>query len=337
MNVSELTWEPTPTYADLLRGMVEYANFVIYEPSQVSGASYWTLFAENGLGIRGISLIFGMAYFLTIARRFLTTNVLQPLGRRCRFTAAAQGKMPECAWRFFFYTFAWSLTFYLCVIKYRFFQRPSTTFKNWEPNADVPWDLNLLYAVEFAFYIHSLYTIFFMDLWKKDSLILIVHHVLTLFLLGFSWIGRYSQGGSLVLLFHDCCDVLLEFAKINSYFKVQGGKLIRVFDYLATLSFGLFACTWFVSRMYFYPLKLIHTLSFNIKFGHLPRMHLMHINYAMAVFLLAMNVYWFVLIVDLTIRVISGRMEELDDPRDYDVQTDTKSSAKDKSTATKEN
>jgi len=52
---------------------------------------------------------------------------------------------------------------------------------------DVPFDIYCAYVVEFAFYVHSIYGTLYMDRWRKDSVVMIFHHLLSIFLLGFSY------------------------------------------------------------------------------------------------------------------------------------------------------
>ena len=54
----------------------------------------------------------------------------------------------------------------------------------------IPWDVYVIYAVQFSFYMHSVYGTFFMDRWRKDSLVMIFHHFLTMALIGFSFASR---------------------------------------------------------------------------------------------------------------------------------------------------
>ena len=54
------------------------------------------------------------------------------------------------------------------------------------PTIDVPADIKWLYLVEAGFYIHSIYATIFMDEWKKDSIAMLIHHVLADALIMFS-------------------------------------------------------------------------------------------------------------------------------------------------------
>ena len=52
----------------------------------------------------------------------------------------------------------------------------------------------------------------------------------------------------MVLFFHDIGDVILEFAKIQVYFKEMGGKKYRFFGISGDVAFGCFAIQWLVQQ-----------------------------------------------------------------------------------------
>ena len=54
----------------------------------------------------------------------------------------------------------------------------------------IPQDIYALYVVEAGFYLHSLYATLYMDRWKRDSILVILHHILTILLLSFSFAVR---------------------------------------------------------------------------------------------------------------------------------------------------
>ncbi|XP_076322781.1 ceramide synthase 1-like isoform X2 [Tachypleus tridentatus] len=228
--------------------------------------------------------------------------------------------MPESAWKFLYSSFAWTSTLYVVVFsgKYQFFQRPSTVWDNWNINSPIPTDIYILYVIQCSFYLHSLYATLFLDTWRKDSVVLLLHHLITLVLVSGSLACRYQNIGILVLLLHDICDVQLEFTKLNVYFKYQGGQLKRHHEYVANISFFVFAVTWFVSRLYWFPLKALYASSENLVKRKLSIPFSTFLNFLTWV-LLAMNIYWFMLVLGFLFRVATGQMQEVDDTREYDV------------------
>ena len=47
-------------------------------------------------------------------------------------------------------------------------------------------DIYTLYIIQGGFYFHSIFGTIFMDMWRADSVLMIMHHVLTLALIMFS-------------------------------------------------------------------------------------------------------------------------------------------------------
>lgn len=50
----------------------------------------------------------------------------------------------------------------------------------------VPRSVYIVYVVQISFYVHSLYATLFVDQWRRDSLVLIAHHIITVILLVFT-------------------------------------------------------------------------------------------------------------------------------------------------------
>ena len=54
----------------------------------------------------------------------------------------------------------------------------------------IPYDVKFLYYLECGFYLHSIYATLFMDQIRKDFAVMILHHVLTMALIVFSYATR---------------------------------------------------------------------------------------------------------------------------------------------------
>ncbi|UYV67150.1 CERS1 [Cordylochernes scorpioides] len=189
---------------------------------------------------------------------------------------------------------------------------------DWSFEEPVPWDIYAIYMVQCSFYLHSLYATLVLDTWRKDSPVMLAHHLVTLALLLLSYGLRYHKTGSLILLLHDICDILLEVAKLNVYFKIQAGVKKPMFEQLANSAFLLFSVTWYVTRLYWYPLKALYTngavlsqTGIILPFGILMNSLLWVLQ--------LLHVYWFSMILDFLWRVYSGQIEDLGDTREYDV------------------
>lgn len=70
-------------------------------------------------------------------------------------------------------------------------------------------DIWWYYMISMAFYWSLTVTQFF-DIKRKDFWQMFLHHMVTLLLLGLSWVCNLHRVGSLVLVVHDCADIFLE-------------------------------------------------------------------------------------------------------------------------------
>lgn len=66
--------------------------------------------------------------------------------------------------------------------------RPSIDYKI---ESSVSGSIYVIYAAQTSFYLHSVYATLFLDAWRKDSFVLLLHHVITAILLCVSWSARY--------------------------------------------------------------------------------------------------------------------------------------------------
>ncbi|CAG08017.1 unnamed protein product, partial [Tetraodon nigroviridis] len=194
---------------------------------------------------------------------------LQPLARWWRLLPKDAAKMPESAWKLVFYTMSWSYSTYLLFFtSYSFFHDPPSVFYNWKSGMSVPTDIAIAYLIQGSFYGHSIYATIYMDAWRKDSAVMVVHHIITLALICFSYafrcvvpsglsggedprltplLLRYHNVGILVLFLHDINDIQLEFSKLNIYLKSRGGGYYLLNDVLSNMGSVSFSITWSVS------------------------------------------------------------------------------------------
>ena len=73
---------------------------------------------------------------------------------------------------------------------------PSLLFSarpDWKSGMSVPLDIAVAYLIQGSFYGHSIYATVYMDAWRKDSAVMVVHHIITLALICFSYAFRYLK------------------------------------------------------------------------------------------------------------------------------------------------
>ncbi|XP_029409744.1 ceramide synthase 5 isoform X4 [Nannospalax galili] len=153
----------------------------------------------------------------------------------------------------------WRFTFYLCIFCYgiRFLWLSPwfwDTRQCWHsyPYQPLSRELYHYYIMELAFY-WSLMFSQFIDIKRKDFLIMFVHHLATIGLITFSYINNMVRVGTLVMCLHDSSDFFLEAAKLANYAKYQ-----RLCDSL----FVIFSVVFMVTRLGIYPFWILNTTLF---------------------------------------------------------------------------
>lgn len=81
-----------------------------------------------------------------------------------------------------FFLWLWSVTDLFCLFGL-----------DWKSGMSVPTDIAIAYLIQGSFYGHSIYATVYMDAWRKDSLVMVVHHFITLALITFSYAFRSGQ------------------------------------------------------------------------------------------------------------------------------------------------
>ncbi|XP_066492117.1 ceramide synthase 1 [Tiliqua scincoides] len=312
--------EPTPSYEELvwrsyrsLAGALRGCTDCGWELSRRT----W---AENArLAWSELFLCLLCTFGWTILRRAATRHLFQPFAEWCQLLPKDAAKMPESAWKLAFYTFSWLYAVYLLFFAgYPFFHNPPSVFNGWKKGMEVPLDIALVYLVHSSFYGHSIYATLYMDAWRKDSVVMLVHHFVTLTLLAFSYMFRYHNVGILVLFLHDISDIQLEFTKLNVYFKFRGGVYHRLNDLFSNAGCVSFSVTWFWFRLYWFPLKVLYATCHS-SLQSVPNIPFYFFFNALLFVLTLMNIYWFMYIVLFVVKVFMGHVQEVNDLREYDL------------------
>ena len=141
-------------------------------------------------------------------------NLNQPLVGWLKIDSKSdRQKFPESFWKFLVYGILWGYCADLLVFSGRFDYFIQTEYiwegkqtsiiikhkqiiskfvfkkkkKDWVIHMEVPHEIKWLYFVETGFYLHSVYGTLFMDEKRKDFLVMLIHHALTMLLLIFSY------------------------------------------------------------------------------------------------------------------------------------------------------
>ncbi|XP_015519874.1 ceramide synthase 6 [Neodiprion pinetum] len=217
--------------------------------------------------------------------------------RRSQDKPSTLTKFCENSWRCLYYTY--SFTFGLTIL----WDKPwlweiKNCYYNY-PFHPVTSDVWWYYMVSMAFYWSLSFSQFF-DVKRKDFWQMFIHHIATIILMCFSWIGNLTRIGSLVLLVHDCADIFLEAAKMAKYANYQ-----KLCDFI----FVIFTILWIVTRMGVYPFWIIYSTTIEAP-KIVPMFPAYFIFNALLSLLLVLHAIWTWLILKIAYNAFyAGQME----------------------------
>ncbi|XP_027699874.1 ceramide synthase 4-like isoform X1 [Vombatus ursinus] len=203
-------------------------------------------------------------------------------------------KFCESSWRFLFYFFS-SIGGFFVLYKEPWFWEPRLCWEKY-PKQPLQPALYWWFLLEIVFYLSLLLTMF-SDVKRKDFKEQIIHHLVAITLLYFSYSANFLRIGALVMLLHDVSDVLLEAGKMFNYAK---------WKYSCDITFLIFALVFFVSRLIFFPTKVIYTTYhhsqsyFQIYFGF-------YFFNGLLMILQILHIFWFSLISRMLFKFILAR------------------------------
>ncbi|XP_014211823.1 ceramide synthase 6 [Copidosoma floridanum] len=217
--------------------------------------------------------------------------------RRAQDKPSKLTKFCESSWRCLYYTSAFLTGLYilwdkpwLWDINHCYYGYPYHSVSN-----DVWW----YYMLSMSFYWSLSFSQFF-DVKRKDFWQMFVHHIATIVLMCFSWVGNLTRIGSLVLLVHDSADIFLEGAKVAKYANYQ-----RLCDGL----FVILTVVWIITRMGVYPFWIIYSTSVEAP-KILPMFPAYYIFNSLLSLLLVLHAFWTYLILKIAYNAFNaGRME----------------------------
>uniref|UniRef100_A0A0E0NSU5 TLC domain-containing protein n=1 Tax=Oryza rufipogon TaxID=4529 RepID=A0A0E0NSU5_ORYRU len=247
-----------------------------------------------------LTLVFSVGFFC--ARFFLDRLVYKPLAAYC-FSSKASKLMNDEVRQAKIVKFSesiWKLTYYgsvqawvLLIIKQE------------------PWSLDTMQY--FEGWPNQYMTIFALVAWetrRKDFAVMMSHHVVTSILIGYAYLTGFFRIGTIILALHDASDVFLETAKLCKYTEKELG---------ASLFFGLFALSWLLLRLIYFPFWIIKTSSYQsiISLRKLEKFPttLYYIFNTMLLTLLVFHIYWWKLICLMIMKQLNNKGQVGEDVR----------------------
>ncbi|KAF0686246.1 Aste57867_21951 [Aphanomyces stellatus] len=110
-----------------------------------------------------------------------------------------------------------------------------------------------LYVAQLAIWIYTAFSCKFLEEIRKDYVVMMSHHIITIGLVTWSFAMDYMPIGVLVLLVHDASDIPLDLLKMANYLKLEDRQGFFVTEILFVLTLA----RWFHLRIYLFPVKVI--------------------------------------------------------------------------------
>lgn len=215
-------------------------------------------------------------------------------------TRVKVGKISESMWKLTYYA-----TVEFCILKIAYHEpwfRDTKLYFDGYPNQELKFPVMLFYMCQCGFYIYSIAALLMWETRRKDFSVMMSHHVITVILIGYSYLSSFFRIGSIILALHDASDVFLEAAKVFKYSEKELG---------ASVFFGLFAISWLVLRLVFFPFWVIKTSSYDLmnylKLSEIYSTVLYYVFNTMLLMLLVFHIYWWVLICSMIQRQLKNR------------------------------
>lgn len=279
--------------------------------------SFWT---PNGVPSAShfvIAFFFVFAFFA--ARSFLDRFVFRRLAiwlvsrgtSQRKLNEETRTKIAKCAESMWKFTYYGTVEFCVLAATYQepWFRDVKEYFAGW-PNQELKLPVKLIYMCQCGFYIYSIAALLTWETRRKDFSVMMSHHIVTVILISFSYITRFFRIGTVILALHDASDIFLEAAKVFKY----SGK-----EFGASACFGLFALSWLVLRLIFFPFWVIRSSSYylcevlNLSQTYHATMY--YIFNTMLITLLVFHIYWWVLICSMIARQLNNRGKVGEDVR----------------------
>lgn len=215
-------------------------------------------------------------------------------------TRAKVVKCSESLWKLAYYA-----TVEACILKISYqepwFRDTKEYFKGW-PNQELGLPLKLLYMGQCGFYTYSIVALLTWETRRKDFSVMMGHHVITVLLIGFSYITSFFRIGSIILALHDASDVFLEAAKVFKYSEKE---------LAASVLFGFFAVSWLILRLIFFPFWVIRSSSYDLidclDLSKPASRALYYVFNTMLLMLFVFHLYWWVMICAMIRRQLKNR------------------------------
>ncbi|CAJ0947586.1 unnamed protein product, partial [Mesorhabditis belari] len=205
-------------------------------------------------------------------------------------------KIAEAVWKLAYYGSAWLFALFIHYNELPTFSDPLSMWDDWKNGTKPAYKppVVVLYAIQTGFYTHSLWATLYMDQWRSDSIIMLVHHFVAIALLALSYVDNYTLAGALVFLLQDNSDAILEIAKLCVYLKKRtNGDFYPSLDLAGKVILQIFGIVWMIFRLYWFPCKLLYACLYGGVYLGPQDSPVFSIIGSLLILLYFLNVFWF--------------------------------------------
>lgn len=115
----------------------------------------------------------------------------------------------------------------------------------------MPAFLDDMYIIKLAYYCYEIEYAFIFGRNRTDFSEVLLHHVMTIALVVFSYCTNFQAVGSVIMLTLDCSDIFV------CLFKILADTTFKV----TAVSYALLFSSWAYLRMYVYPFLIVYPYS----------------------------------------------------------------------------
>lgn len=239
---------------------------------------------------------------LLFAVRAVLNRVFLVLGRRWCVQEKELSKFCECMFYGVYYVFAMSCSLYILYRDGWWISERSRIWIDW-PLQPFSRAFRAYYILELAFYVHAFVYLFLFEQRRKDFREMILHHAVTIGLIGLSWWQRYIRIGLVVLILHNWADIFLYFTKVVVYVTHRRGVWKEV-------CFAVFAANFVYSRLYLFPTVVLPSGFFDaVRFSILTDVAPIAVCNVLLWCLQILHVFWFSLIIRMLTKMLRGTLK----------------------------
>ncbi|XJO75189.1 hypothetical protein BDV3_005906 [Batrachochytrium dendrobatidis] len=214
-------------------------------------------------------------------------------------TMALRRKFMSAAWKFVFFSTSFCLGAH-ALSQDTWWRSPEDYFLGW-PNHPMNADLKVYYVTGIGCSLYTFVMLFIDRMSFKDTMVMILHHCATLFLLLMSYIYGCHRAGAVVLTLHDASDPIMELAKMSLY---TGRKK------WADVLFVLYATTFISTRLIVYPLYVASSVRKYAYWTDGSEVPTYFLHYAFEYLLWTLqflHIYWGYLIFNMLVQAIFNK------------------------------